>query len=309
MKNLLFLIIICFPKLIFCQSNDEIILKWKISKNDTIIYNTKMNSISKNDRSINEKNSIHNSFNQLKESLNQINSNLKYQTKLFENSKNINHIDIEMSMIEDNSDLSNVDFDKMIKKLDKKNKKSKKNEIEEKESILNDFTINFMNSFKNNIVLRGRISKSGEVISNYYKNAQKNLISILFELPNKPVRIGESWSLNNNLIQMDQNFIADSINSSNKIYIEKIIEQNGEKIAIIKYNIYEYVDGNFNNPFGSTFGMKNNEHIFMKTTYSATGHFSLTKGKWIIYEGIMEIDSNFSMSNGKTITEYKLIEN
>ena len=309
MKNLLYLIIICFPKLIFCQSNDEIILKWKISKNDTIIYNTKMNSISKNDRTINEKDSTHNSFNQLKESLNQINSNLKYQTKLFENSKNINHIDIEISMIEDNSKISNEELDKMIKKLDKKNKKSKKNEIEEKESILNDFTNNFVNSFKNNVVLRGRISKTGEIISNYYKNAQKNLISILFELPNKPVKVGESWSLNNNLIQMDHNFIADSINSSNKIYVEKIIEQDGEKIAIIKYNIYEYVDGNFSNPFGSTFGMKNNEHIFMKTTYSATGHFSLTKGKWRIYEGIMEIDSNFSMINGKTITEYKLIEN
>lgn len=309
MKNLLFLIIICLPKLIFSQSNDEIILDWKISKNDTIIYNTKMSSISKNNRTINEKDTIHNSFNQLRESLNQINSNLKYQTKLFENSKNINHIDIEMSVVDDNSEKSNEDLDKLIKKIDKKNKKYKKNESQDKESILNDFTINFANSFKNNIVLRGRISKNGEIISNYYKNAQKKLISILFELPNKPIKVGESWSLNINLIEMDQNFIADSISSSNKVYIEKIIEENGEKIAIIKYNIYEYVDGNFNNPFGSMFGMKNNEYIFMKTTHSAIGHFSITKGKWISYEGLMEIDSNFPMINGKRTTEYKLIEN
>lgn len=300
MKNLLFLIIICFPKLLFSQINDEIILEWKISKNDTIIYNTKMNSIS--NKTINKKDSIYNSFNQ-------VNSNLKYQTKLFENSKNINHIDIEMSTIEDNSEISNEDLDKMIKKLDKKNKKSKKNEIEDKESVLTDFAINFVNSFKNNVILRGRISKSGEIISNYYKNAQKKIISILFELPNKPVRVGEYWSLNNNLIQMDQNFVADSINNFNKVYVEKIIDKNGDKIAIIKYNIYEYVDGDFNNPFGSTFGMKTNEHIFMKTTYSAIGHFSLTKGKWINYEGFMEIDSDFSMINGKTTTEYRLVEN
>lgn len=107
---------------------------------------------------------------------------------------------------------------------------------------------------------------------------------------------------------MDQNFVCDSLSKENSVFIKEIIQTDSDKIAIIKYNIDEYVIGDFNNSIGGLLGMKNDENISMRISHSATGHFSITNGKWISYHGIMEIESNASMFGGKTITEFKLIE-
>ena len=77
---------------------------------------------------------------------------------------------------------------------------------------------------------------------------------------------------------------------------------------MITYNISEYVIGDFNNPMGGLFGIESNKKTFMKISHIATGYFSILQGKWINYEGTMEIESNFSMFGGKSKTEFKLIE-
>ncbi|MGV0967206.1 hypothetical protein [Empedobacter falsenii] len=298
----------------FSQKQENIFLQWKIAKNDTLKYQTTMHAIKAENKIIEKKDSssIFHEFGKFKDALFQINSNIKYQTNLYLNKKNENLIDIEMFMLNNES---NQYLEKLMNEANLENQKKDKKKQKKVKTENNDIeNLNFDNIFKNlidsnnNVVLRGRISKTGEIISTYYKNSQKNLISILFSLPNKEVEIGEKWKLNLNLIEMDQNFVADNTSNQNTVYIEKIIHQNNDQIAVIKYDINEYVLGDFNTPMAEMFGMKNNEKIYMKTSFIATGYFSLLKGKWTNYEGEMEIDSNFSMLGGKSKTEFKLIE-
>jgi hypothetical protein len=302
--------------LAYSQTKEKISLEWKISKNDTLKYKTTMNVINdKSEVSIKDDSAsifFGKDFNKIRESLSQINSDIKYQTNLFVNKNHEKFIDIEMIMLDNEKDNPTEQLKKMMSQMnvDKQKKGKKKKKIDE---IEND-SLNFKNIFKGlvgangNIVLRGRITNTGEIISTYYKNSQKNLISVLFELPNRKVEIGEKWKLNVSLIEMDQNFVCDSLSKENTVYVEQIIEKDGDKIAVLKYNINEYVIGDFNNPIGGMFGMETDKKTFMKISHIATGHFSIFKGKWINYEGVMEVESNFSMFGGKSKTELKLIE-
>lgn len=316
-KTLQFLLFI--TTLAFSQTKEKISLEWKISKNDTLKYKTTMNAIKEKSEVTSKKDSTSifsgKDFEKIRESLSEINSDMKYQTNLFVNKKNEKQIDIEMLMFSDEKDNSTEKLKELMSKLkvdkqqnEKKKKKKNKNDEVEKDSL------NFKNLYKGlislngNVVLRGRITNTGEIISTYYKNSQKNLISVLFELPNRKVEIGEKWKLNTSLIEMDQNFSCDSLSNENSVYIEQITEKDGDKIAVIKYNIKEYVIGDFKNQIGGMFGMETDKKTFMKISHIATGYFSILKGKWINYEGIMEIESNFAMFGGKSKTEFKLIE-
>jgi hypothetical protein len=303
---------------VFGQTNEKIFLEWKISPNDTIKYKTSMKTISlENENNIQSDSNLlllGEKFKELSNSLSDMNSKLKYQTNLFINKGNSNFIDIEMQMLNDKNN-SNQDFaalmDKMKNESNKEVKKKKNKKSKENENGID--SVDFKNmieslaSLNNNIVLRGRISNTGEIISNYYKNAQRNLISVLFELPNRKVEVGEKWKLNVNLVQMDQNFYCDSIISENSVFIDSLIENDNDKIAVIRYNIFEYVLGDYNNPLSGMFVKTTVEKTYMKVSYVATGYFSIINGKWNSYEGEMDIETN-NMLGGKSKTEFKLIE-
>ncbi|HRE79190.1 MAG TPA: hypothetical protein PLL09_15340 [Flavobacterium sp.] len=305
--------------LAFSQTKEKISLEWKIPKNDTLKYKTTMNVIRLESEvsNTNDSTSIFSgeAFEKIKESLSEFNSDIKYQTNLFVNKNDEKQIDVEMLMFNDEEDNAAEKLKEMITQLKVENQKEgKKKKSKDKIDETEEDSLSFKNLYKDlvklngNVVLRGRITTGGEIISTYYKNAQKNLLSVLFELPNRKVEIGEKWKLNISLIEMDQNFVCDSLSKENAVHIEEIIEKEGEKIAVIKYNISEYVIGDFNNPMGGLFGIDSNKKTFMKISHIATGYFSILQGKWINYEGTMEIESNFSMFGGKSKTEFKLIE-
>ncbi len=292
----------------FSQNHEKILLEWKLAKNDTLKYKTTMNAVQIENDQTEQKDtaSIQNKMQQVFKSLANTNSNLKYQTNLFSNKKNENFIDIEMKI---------VDEDKVNQTKSKNSKETKEQankEVEKNEKEIDSLDLKSMfkglASMNNNIVLRGRISKTGEIISDYYKNSQRNLIAILFELPNRKVEVGEKWKLNVHLIEMDQGFVCDSLSNENSVYIEKIIENQNERIAVIKYNISESVLGDFNNPLNGIIETEPNKKTFMKISHRATGNFSITKGKWISYDGEMEIENNVSMLGGKSKTVFKLSE-
>ncbi len=292
----------------FSQNHEKILLEWKLAKNDTLKYKTTMNAVQIENDQTEQKDtaSIQNKMQQVFKSLANTNSNLKYQTNLFSNKKNENFIDIEMKI---------VDEDKVNQTKSKNSKETKEQankEVEKNEKEIDSLDLKSMfkglASMNNNIVLRGRISKTGEIISDYYKNSQRNLIAILFELPNRKVEVGEKWKLNVHLIEMDQGFVCDSLSNENSVYIEKIIENQNERIAVIKYNISESVLGDFNNPLNGIIETEPNKKTFMKISHRATGNFSITKGKWISYDGEMEIENNVSMLGGKSKTVFKLLE-
>ncbi len=163
----------------------------------------------------------------------------------------------------------------------------------------------FMSMMKG-IQLRGLLNQNGEIQSFYTKRDQKNLISIFFQLPSKPVRIGEKWSLDVNWITMDQNFECDSMKRTNEVELIDVRIDKRDTIAIIKYNFNERVKGNFNLPFGN----KSIETMY-DWQYNAICEFSITNGKWINYSGISTVHStgfqNTSFKQRFALVEKKVI--
>ncbi|WP_204346650.1 hypothetical protein [Psychroserpens algicola] len=259
------------------QQKEIVDLKWKIS--DTLTYKTVMKDIMvPQEESKSEKQTdtlFGGKANDFFKKMQEQTANLKYETKLYPD-KNGN-IDIAMFLKADKTDTTETLFSGMAK----------------------------MNG---NVVLRGKVSTEGELLSFYYKSSQTNLIAILFELPKEPIKVGDEWSLKVDLISMDQNFVADTLYRKNKVRLEKIIEQNGDKIAVIKYDIEEYVSGDFGNGLMTMFAGESDKETYMKISHKATGLFSLNKGFWFEYDGIMEVDTNLSMMGmgGKKRTEFKL---
>lgn len=141
-------------------------------------------------------------------------------------------------------------------------------------------------------MLRGSIYKTGKLHSFWLKGGQKNIISLFFELPNRPLRQGDTWSLDNvNFIGNDQNFVCKEAEKKNKIVLSEIKTINGETIAVIDYDILEYVSGDFEMPDFLKQSEEKKETV-MKFIYKAQAEFSVDKGKWIKYNGIMSLDAS-----------------
>jgi len=83
-----------------------------------------------------------------------------------------------------------------------------------------------------------------------------------------------------------------------------IKKNKGETIAVIKYNIVEYVNGTFNSP--SFMGGGEEQKTMMKFTHQAIAEFSVDKGRWISYDGIMSLDAS-GVLTAKKKTKFTLI--
>ena len=134
-------------------------------------------------------------------------------------------------------------------------------------------------------VLRGSVNEKGDIHSFWVKGTQKNLISLLFELPTKPVHIGESWELQAlDLIENDHNFVCKEAFKQHKVTLTDIKEVDGEQIAFLSYDIQAYSGGDFNSQ------MFQREPKTVETSiniiYKAEAEFSLSKGRWKSYQGI-----------------------
>ena len=276
MKTPLFLLLfIAFS--MNAQQNETVNLKWKIS--DTLTYETVMNDIvNKKNMRQSDNDSISKKMKGLLEVMRNQMSDLKYETKLFPDTNG--NVDIAMTI--------------------------KRNKNDSTESLFSG-----MAKMNGNVVLRGKVSSEGELLSFYYKRAQNNLISILFELPTEPVKIGDEWPLKVDMISMDQNFKADTIYKKNVVRLKDIKIKDDTKIAVIEYDIQEYVSGDFGS--SAMMSILTNEttveKTVMKMSYKATAEFDIEKGYWILYDGIMGIETNFSLMGmgGNKSTEFKMI--
>lgn len=125
---------------------------------------------------------------------------------------------------------------------------------------------------------------------------------MFFELPGRPVKVGETWSATVGFISMDQNFICDSAFRKNVVTVIAIEQKNNDKVVTLKYDIVEFVAGDFSSPFNG-----NSVKTTMKMTYQAIAAFSVEKGRWLNYNGIMTISSTGMMAVATT-KRFALVE-
>ncbi len=298
MKKLIILLIIAFGLNVYGQDNQEVEFKWKVDKSVKLTYQTiieqvdtsviKSNvtladiispdSLTRDLMKEEEEKAL--DIDEFIDEMKKIYGNIKYVTHLTNKKENI--IDIVTEMLPEEQ-LSNSEINKMDEK--------------EKEIY-----IRRMAHLNQGVVLRGSIFDNGEIESFWLKNDQKNILSLFFRLPDRPVKIGDSWSIDVSLISGDHNFICDSSHRINKIILTNLEQEEDELIATVKYNIVQYAQGKYKAPlFGGTRKTK------LKADYMAIAKFSITKGKWISYEGLLSYYMT-GIKEGNITTRYALYE-
>ena len=269
---------LCFlGLLVFSQARDStVFMKWKLKPNEVLFYKTIMQEIdTANHKDLSFDGMIKamginkdHSFDEVRNKLTKLNEeiqNANFITHLTEKKKGV--INLEMSLIRDSI---------KTKKIATTNDKYKE-------------TLEMMNQMMTGVMLRGAIYEDGTIESFYTKPEQKNLMAILFELPGKPVKVGDTWSLSISLLSMDQNFVCDSSYRKNQVTLISIENKGGEHIVNLGYDVSEYISGSFLKTKTS-----------MKMMYQGVAGFSLEKGRWVMYDGIMSISSIGIMSSQST---------
>jgi hypothetical protein len=115
---------------------------------------------------------------------------------------------------------------------------------------------------------KGSLTPNGKLISEKGGNVFDPKINILFELPEKPISIGDTWSLN---IRPPEHAISkaqmDSI--KNEVRFSDVVVENGDTIAILDYQLQS--------PDKSGNAIR----------FAGKVKFSITQGKWLEYTGIL----------------------
>ena len=274
--------LLCIPILVFAQANDtdsSVDLQWKLKPGDTLTYETVLTEIEASSIDID----FGGLFDQIVDSTDVENKDIG--KTLFKQLKNLQantNLVTRLTSSENVAEVINIETIAIPK--------------EENEHSDEDGISPMMNAMMRGTMLRGSVYKSGNVHSFWVKSSQKNLISLFFELPTRAISIGDSWELKNvNLIANDQNFICKEAQRKNKVTFTELKIVDGETIAVIEYDVLEYVSGDFSTPaiFGNE---KGNQKTTMKFIYKAQGEFSVDQGKWVIYNGIMSLDATGALN-------------
>ncbi len=126
--------------------------------------------------------------------------------------------------------------------------------------------------------LKGKIDISGSVTSFWLPQTQKNLISLLFELPSAAVEVGDTWSLKNiSLVTLNGPYEVTESQQINTVTFQEIANVEGTQVAIFKYEVSESVFGEF----GS-----------LKFEFIGTGRFDMKRNKWFDFNGIMKTENS-----------------
>jgi hypothetical protein len=168
-------------------------------------------------------------------------------------------------------------------------------------------TINTMMNMMPAVVLRGSLNADGSLHSFYLKTGQKNLISMWFELPTHPIKIGDSWTPEINLLSADQSLVCDSSYKRDLVTLKDIKTTLTDTIALIQYDLEEYMAGTMNmgKMFSSSLfnqdAIKDGAAMRMHLTYKGQAEFSITQGRWLKYT----IDSDLESKGWQSQSEKK----
>jgi hypothetical protein len=270
----------------FAQSSDRVFLKWKLKPGEVLSYKTIMDDIDTANKANFGVNGIFKTMGidsanagKMQEIFKELNSavgSANLVTTLTEKRKGV--IDIALTSRPDKSKQQDI----------------KAGSLSEMQKLMSQFT--------GGVMLRGSIYEDGTIASFYTKGEQKNMIAMLFELPGKPVKQGDTYALNVNLLTADQSFTCDSAYRKNQVKVLKIETKAGEQIVTLQYHVAEYIEGDFSAPMGN-----GPVKTIMTMSFQGLGEFSIDKGKWVNYNGLWSFSSSGLMS-ASSKKRYALVE-
>jgi hypothetical protein len=143
---------------------------------------------------------------------------------------------------------------------------------------------------EDSLMLLADIDLEGNLKSFYLNQKQKNMVSMLFGLPSKPVSLTDSWHPNVNLIDLGNGYIVDQPKRLNSAKIIKFEHQeDGDELAHIVYVVHEGLDGKYElkpGPHEPSFPFT------LNASYLGYGVFSVKHGYWVKFVGILNIDGS-----------------
>ena len=137
------------------------------------------------------------------------------------------------------------------------------------------------------VQLRAQMDAAGQVTSFYLANGQKNLVAMLFELPVKPVRPGDEWSIHVNLVTMGGAFVCEKMSHVNRVKLVSLEKTaDGDILAVMDYCIVEGAKGHL-----PIMGEGEKKPFGMIGAFVGRGEFLVNKGTWKRLNGRMRIKS------------------
>lgn len=245
-------------------------LEWNIKKGDFIYYTTAMKPLK---FQLNKRDSTSSDFSDLKNLYETINNK----------AKDFNQYSILEGLTDEKIDMKLVSYSKK--------------QSETKTGLSNVFS-----SAMQGVLLRGEIDKTGKIVSNYLASRQKNLIAIMFQLPSKPVCVGDEWKIDTNFLEIGNNFICNNSENRNSVRFKKLKERGDTLIAELEYDIFSSVEGELKNSFQST-----NKTVSLAMGFIGIAEFDIQRGKWIMFNGIFSTERK-GMVNSLTKQSIQLLE-
>jgi hypothetical protein len=277
----------------FGQADKTVILKWKLRPNEVLSYRTiiqDIDTIHAKDLSID----MGPLADLVGDSAKQAASKARQELSAY--NKSIEDNGLIFNLAEKKPGIIDIE---MVQKEKEKDPEAKKDTSDAVGKRLSEMMKKMMGS----VMLRASIAENGSIQSFYTKNEQKNLIAMFFELPDKPIKLGDTWSLDMNYISMDQNFTCDTSFKRNVASLVGLKQVGNETIAVIKFDMIEYVLGDFRNPIAGK-----SQRTMMKMTYKGIAEFSVESGRWESYDGIMSMTASGFMTANST-QKFALIPN
>jgi len=107
------------------------------------------------------------------------------------------------------------------------------------------------------------------------KREQRNLVALMFELPSKPVAVGESWTHSADLVKMGTGWEgeSESLNRVELVSLDK--EADGQTVAVIDFTLAERQDGKFSNA-----RVTKTVPASMEMSFVGRGEFLVEQGRW-----------------------------
>lgn len=253
------------------SAQEMVRLSWKLAPNESLRYQTIMNQIDEAQFSFD--------FPML-DTANDPEAHDELESLLQEMNKAFDNVDFESVLTSENEGIVDI----VVKGIPKADDGAEPDPLQQMLS---------------GVQLRGAVYTDGGLHSFWVKSSQKNLIALLFELPKEPVSIGDSWPLEVNFISNDQNFQCAASEKWGQATLVDLEKVEGETVAVIHYNFGESVEGSFGLP-GVT-GETGEKPLSMMFTHQAVGRFSIDKGRWLVYDGLLRLKADgFMNSNQKT---------
>jgi hypothetical protein len=137
------------------------------------------------------------------------------------------------------------------------------------------------------------IDNKGNSLTFYLPNALKKMTHTFFRLPENKVKVGDSWKLDIDMTEIDNNATCDSSFKKDNVTVSDISIKNGDTLVTINYDFEEYFAGSFMTQ------IKSDLKFYGKAV------FSVDRGEWVSYDCIKE--SNMTgIVNSKSKEIYKL---